>query len=155
MQQPAQPFFPLEHVSHNCRSARFSHSRYSVRLFLTVTVLVCVVLTGPAAQSSSADAQTLLRKAQASLAAGNFAEAIQTFEQARRLAPDNVFEEIASHSGQVLSRRYVARGVATGDFFNSGQQDLLISVLDGSPVLLRNQSKTSGHWLRIKTVGTF
>ena len=64
------------------------------------------------------------------------------------------FEEIASHSGPALSRRYVARGAATADFLNSGQQDLLISVLDGSPVLLRNQSKTSGHWLRIKTVGT-
>ena len=64
------------------------------------------------------------------------------------------FEEIASHGGLALSRRYVARGAATADFLNSGQQDLLISVLDGSPVLLRNQSKTSGHWLRIKTVGT-
>src|SRR2546427_11215621 len=74
MQQPAQPFLPLEHVSHNCRSARFSHSRYWVRLFQTVTVLVCMASTGTAAQSSSADAQTLLRKAQASLAAGNFAE---------------------------------------------------------------------------------
>jgi enediyne biosynthesis protein E4 len=30
---------------------------------------------------------------------------------------------------------------------------LLVTVLDGSPVLLRNQSANKGHWLRIKTVG--
>jgi hypothetical protein len=30
----------------------------------------------------------------------------------------------------------------------------LISVLDGSPVLLRNETAKSEHWLRIKTVGT-
>ena len=32
--------------------------------------------------------------------------------------------------------------------------DLLISVLDGSPLLLRNQTAHPGHWLRIKTIGT-
>ena len=38
-------------------------------------------------------------------------------------------------------------------FFNQGRQDLLVSVLDASPLLLRN--KTQGaHWLRIKTIGT-
>jgi enediyne biosynthesis protein E4 len=31
---------------------------------------------------------------------------------------------------------------------------LLMSVLDGSPVLLRNQSANKGHWLRVKLVGT-
>jgi enediyne biosynthesis protein E4 len=52
-----------------------------------------------------------------------------------------------------FSRRYVARGAATADFFNRGAQDLLITVLDGSPLLLRNDSRR-GHWLRIKTIGT-
>src|SRR6266852_2092879 len=52
-----------------------------------------------------------------------------------------------------LSRRYVARGVATADLLNNGSEDLLITVLDGSFVLLRNQSAEKGHWLRIKTVG--
>jgi hypothetical protein len=48
----------------------------------------------------------------------------------------------------------VARGTATADFFNDGREDLLVSVLDGSPLLLRNQTKSGGHWLRIKTIGT-
>ncbi len=64
------------------------------------------------------------------------------------------FEEIAAHSGTALTRRYVARGAATADFFNCGQEDLLVSQLDGPPLLLKNQIRPSGHWLRVKVVGT-
>ncbi len=63
------------------------------------------------------------------------------------------FEEIATHTGPALSRRYVARGAATADFFNEGKQDLLVSVLDGSPLLLRNKSHNNGHWLSVKAIG--
>ena len=63
------------------------------------------------------------------------------------------FAEIGLNAGTALSRRYVARGTATADFLNSGREDLLVTVLDGSPVLLRNQSANKNHWLRIKTVG--
>jgi enediyne biosynthesis protein E4 len=63
------------------------------------------------------------------------------------------FEEIGLRAGTPLARRRVARGTATADFFNDGREDLLVSVLDGSPLLLRNQTE-SGHWLRIKTIGT-
>ena len=52
-----------------------------------------------------------------------------------------------------FGHRYVARGATTADFFNRGTEDLLITVLDGSPLLLRNESRR-GHWLRIKTIGT-
>jgi hypothetical protein len=63
------------------------------------------------------------------------------------------FEEIGMSAGPALARRYVARAAAAADFFNDGREDLLISVLDGSPLLFRNQSRPQGHWLRIKTVG--
>jgi enediyne biosynthesis protein E4 len=63
------------------------------------------------------------------------------------------FEELGMTAGTPLARRYVARGAVTADFFNDGREDLLVSILDGSPLLLRNQTKT-GHWLRIKTMGT-
>jgi hypothetical protein len=62
------------------------------------------------------------------------------------------FDEIGMSAGRALAHPYVARGTAAGDFFNDGREGLLISVLDGSPLLLRNESRT-GHWLRIKTVG--
>ncbi len=66
---------------------------------------------------------------------------------------DGKFAEIGLSAGALLSRRYVARGTATADFLNNGSEDLLITVLDGSPILLRNQSTGKGHWLRLKIVG--
>jgi enediyne biosynthesis protein E4 len=63
------------------------------------------------------------------------------------------FEEKGKKSGPALSKRYVARGAASADFFNDGSEDLLVSVLDGPPLLLRNKTH-AGHWLRIKTKGT-
>jgi len=64
------------------------------------------------------------------------------------------FDEIGMDAGSAMTRRYVARGAATADFLNTGAEDVLITVLDGPPVLLRNQTQKRGHWLRIKTVGT-
>jgi len=58
-----------------------------------------------------------------------------------------------SRTGSPFAHRHVARGAATADFFNRGAEDLLVTVLDGSPLLLRNESRR-GHWLRIKTTGT-
>ena len=63
------------------------------------------------------------------------------------------FEEIGQLAGVPFTRRYVGRGAATADFFNDGKLDLLVNVIDASPLLLRNQSAHSGHWLRIKTIG--
>ena len=37
---------------------------------------------------------------------------------------------------------------------NDGQQYVLMTVLDGSPVLLRPPKDSGNHWLRIKTIGT-
>jgi len=63
------------------------------------------------------------------------------------------FEEIGTRAGPALSRRYVGRGAVTADLFNEGRQDLLVNVIDASPLLLRNKTQQAGHWLRIKTVG--
>ena len=63
------------------------------------------------------------------------------------------FDEVGSGSGAPLTRRYVARGASTADFWNDGSESVLLSVLDGSPVLLRNQTPRRGHWIRLKLVG--
>jgi hypothetical protein len=63
------------------------------------------------------------------------------------------FEEIAEKAGPALARKYVGRAVLTADFWNRGRQDLLFTNLDGSPVLLRNEVPSPGHWLQIKTIG--
>jgi hypothetical protein len=64
------------------------------------------------------------------------------------------FQEVSLRSGSDLAKARVARGAAVGDFLNRGRQDILISVLDSSPILLRNSGAVPGHWLRVKTVGT-
>jgi hypothetical protein len=66
---------------------------------------------------------------------------------------NNKFEEIGQRSGVAFTRRYVGRGAVAADFFNDGKMDLLVNVIDGPPLLLRNYSTHSGHWIRIKTIG--
>jgi len=63
------------------------------------------------------------------------------------------FEEIGTRAGPGMSRRYLARGAATADFFNKGKQDVLVSVLDGSPLLLHNNGRQDSHWLSVKVLG--
>jgi len=63
------------------------------------------------------------------------------------------FEEIGEKSGPALAKKYIGRAALTADFWNRGRQDLLVTTMDGSPVLLRNEVPSPGHWLRIKTIG--
>jgi enediyne biosynthesis protein E4 len=67
---------------------------------------------------------------------------------------NGTFEEIGQGAGTALTRRYVGRGAAVADFWNTGHEDVLFSVLDGSAVLLRNDTPSTGHWIEIKTVGS-
>jgi len=66
---------------------------------------------------------------------------------------DGRFAEIGLRAGPALRQRRVSRGLAVADFNNDGMVGALLSNLDGSPTLLRNVSKTRGHWLRLKLVG--
>ena len=66
---------------------------------------------------------------------------------------NGTFQEIGPDAGPALTRRYVGRGAAVADFWNTGHQDVLFTVLDGSAVLLRNDTPGIGHWIAIKTIG--
>ena len=48
----------------------------------------------------------------------------------------------------------VSRGIATGDYDNDGDLDVLISNANDTPQLLRNDSENRGNWILIRTVGT-
>ena len=61
---------------------------------------------------------------------------------------------VSEQSGPVFAKSFSARGLAIGDFNNDGATDVLISVNDGAPVLLRNSIGTQNHWLGVKLVGT-
>jgi len=64
------------------------------------------------------------------------------------------FEEVGQKTGGALAKKYVGRAALTADFWNRGRQDLLMTNLDESPVLLRNEVPATGHWLEIKTIGS-
>jgi hypothetical protein len=43
-----------------------------------------------------------------------------------------------------------ARGLAVGDYDDDGDLDLLLSVIDSAPLLLRNETTRPGHWLKVR-----
>ena len=63
------------------------------------------------------------------------------------------FEDVSAQSGPVFARPISARGLAIGDFDNDGAVDVLISMNDGAPMLLRNNAGRQNHWVGIDLVG--
>jgi hypothetical protein len=64
------------------------------------------------------------------------------------------FAEVGSQAGVAMRRIGVYRGLAVGDFENRGFMDVVVTQLDGSPVLLRNKTAEeppATHWIAIKT----
>lgn len=63
------------------------------------------------------------------------------------------FEEVPPATGSGLAVVVSARGAAFGDLFNDGHIDVVLNVMDSTPVLLRNVVKNSNHWLGVKLIG--
>ncbi|MGA8736177.1 MAG: CRTAC1 family protein [Terriglobales bacterium] len=64
------------------------------------------------------------------------------------------FQNVSDQSGPLFAKPLSARGMAIGDFDNDGAVDVLVSVNDGAPLLLRNNAAKQHHWLGINLVGT-
>ena len=63
------------------------------------------------------------------------------------------FQNVSAESGPAFAKPLSARGMAIGDFDNDGAVDVLVSVNDGAPMLLRNNVGSQNHWLGIRLVG--
>jgi hypothetical protein len=63
------------------------------------------------------------------------------------------FEDVSAKSGPIFAANMSYRGLALGDFNNDGAVDVLISVNNGAPVLLRNSAARQNHWLGIRLIG--
>ncbi|MBV9156974.1 MAG: CRTAC1 family protein, partial [Acidobacteriaceae bacterium] len=63
------------------------------------------------------------------------------------------WKDMSAASGPVFSRNIAGRGLALGDFNNDGAVDVLASVNDGAPILLRNNVGVRNHWLGVRLIG--
>ena len=57
-------------------------------------------------------------------------------------------------AGPYFDGRHVGRGAAFGDIDNDGDIDILVNHKDGPAALLRNDSPTKNHWVRVKLQGS-
>jgi hypothetical protein len=63
------------------------------------------------------------------------------------------FREVAEDRGSALARAYVGRGLATGDYDNDGDTDLLLLCVGEAPRLLRNDGGNQKHWIGVNLIG--
>ncbi len=63
------------------------------------------------------------------------------------------FENVPPVKGTGLADVISGRGGAFGDLFNDGKIDVVINVMDASPVLLRNVNDDHHHWVELKLIG--
>lgn len=59
------------------------------------------------------------------------------------------FEDV-SHGTGVAEGTWVGRGAAIGDLDNDGRPDVVVNVLRGAPLLLRNEAAADAHWLGLE-----
>jgi enediyne biosynthesis protein E4 len=62
------------------------------------------------------------------------------------------FVNVSQTAGQAFTKPFAARGAAFGDIDNDGDTDIVMGVIEGSPVILRNEG-TRNRWLGVSLKG--
>ena len=63
------------------------------------------------------------------------------------------FVDVSAESGAPFHQAWVGRGLAVGDIDNDGRVDAVVTTNGGPAYILRNETKTSNHWLTFLLVG--
>lgn len=71
-----------------------------------------------------------------------------------RNAGKGIFQNMRDLAGPVFRSGYVARGLAVGDFDNDGAEDVVFTVLNDKPALLRNNVGKDNPWIGFELQGT-
>jgi hypothetical protein len=66
---------------------------------------------------------------------------------------DGNFDEVGLQSGPGMGLRKVSRGLATADYDNDGDLEIMVSNMNSTPELLRHLRKNPNHSILVKTVG--
>ena len=67
---------------------------------------------------------------------------------------DGTFRDVTAEAGSALSVIQASRGAAFGDLNNDGTVDVVVENLDGSPMILRNKTKSPNHWITLELRGS-
>ena len=67
---------------------------------------------------------------------------------------DGTFCDASDQAGPAVKEKRVSRGLAVGDLFNDGNVDVVISDLDGSPMILKNHGIPGRHWISFELAGS-
>jgi enediyne biosynthesis protein E4 len=67
---------------------------------------------------------------------------------------DGTFRDVSDQVGAALKVPRVGRGLAVGDLFNDGVQEVVIENLEGAPVLFRPEGGPHNHWISLELGGT-
>jgi hypothetical protein len=63
------------------------------------------------------------------------------------------FVDVSEESGNVFKEAWVGRGLAIGDIDNDGRLDAVVTTNGGPAYVIRNETKTSNHWLTLLLIG--
>jgi hypothetical protein len=63
---------------------------------------------------------------------------------------DGTFEDVSLRGGPAVAAKSLARGAAFGDLFNTGQMNVVINNMNGTPNLLVNLAPAPNHVLSIQ-----
>jgi hypothetical protein len=67
---------------------------------------------------------------------------------------DGTFRDVSDLAGAALKVPRVGRGLAIGDLFNDGVQEVVIEDLEGEPTILRPEGGPRNHWISFELAGT-
>ena len=67
---------------------------------------------------------------------------------------DGKFDEVGLRAGPGLVIKKVSRGLATADYDNDGDLEIMVSNMNDSPDLLRRTRKNPQHSILVRTIGT-
>jgi len=67
---------------------------------------------------------------------------------------DGTFTDVSEQAGPGITMIASSRGLAVGDLWNTGEMSAVISNMNATPSLLKNEQKYDNHWIAFRTIGT-